>query len=196
MISKLFLLRHGQTPLAGKYAGITDVDLTHIGEIQISEVRPFLLHENIDRVLCSPLLRCRKSLEILDLSVESTVDPRLQEVDFGEWDGKSFAEIAEDYPEDVRAWTEGGNSFCFPGGECLGHFISRLENVKKDILKMESKKVLLVAHGGVIRYMICSFLGLSYDNYLLFHVQEGRYSILDVFDQGAVLSGFNIGSIK
>lgn len=196
MIKKLILLRHGKTPLAGKYAGLTDVDLTKEGEEQIRKSKPYLLKEKIDHVLCSPLLRCRKSLELLNFYVEYTIDPRLQEIDFGQWDGKSFSEVAKSHPAEVAQWAEGGRNFCFPGGECLGDFIARLEELKEDIYKMDVENLLLVAHGGVIRHLICSFLGLPYDNYLLFNVLEGRYAVLDVYDNGAVLSGLNKGTMK
>lgn len=192
MLKRLLLLRHGKTSLAGRYVGSTDIGLSAIGVKQIGDVRNGLSHEGIDKILCSPMKRCRETLSILDLPEKVVFEHNLREVDFGEWEGMSFEEVVRINPDAVTVWAEGGQDFCFPGGECLYDFNKRLDGVKKDVLGHHEETLLIIAHGGVIRHLICSFLGLKASDYLLFNIVEGKYSILDVFDQKAVISGLNV----
>ncbi len=193
MLSTLYLLRHGKTELAGRYAGATDIALSKTGRKQIEEVAPRLSHIDFDHIVCSPMLRCRESLELLNLPHDVIVDDNLREIDFGEWEGKSFQEISKSSPDLVEQWSAGGNEFCFPGGECIQDFILRLEKAKSKLLSCEKEKVLVIAHGGVIRYLLCSFLGISYESYLLFRILEGTYVSMDIYENGGVLTGLNRG---
>ncbi len=193
MLSQLILLRHGETEFPGRYVGSTDVSLSDKGEGQVEHIRPLLKKEGVDHVFCSPMLRCRESLRILNLQIDYTVDEDLREIDFGEWEGKDFSEISLSHPGIVQEWAAGKDDFCFPAGECLTDFIFRLERFKRRVFAQEKKTILVVAHGGVIRHLICSFLGLPYEKYLLFRILEAKYTILDIYNDGGVLAGLNIG---
>jgi broad specificity phosphatase PhoE len=192
MGSRLILLRHGRTGLSGRYIGATDVPLSEEGRQQILGLQPALSAMGIDTLMTSPLRRCTESLELLglDLPVRHVAD--LREIDFGRWEGKTFAEIEALDPELVRSWAQGGDDFRFPEGEGIAEFTNRIKAVKNCLLAQDSRTVLLVTHGGVIRSLICELLGLSLDNYLLFQVAKGRYSTLDIHSGGGVLTGFNL----
>ncbi len=191
---RLILLRHGRTGLSGRYVGSSDVPLSEEGREQILDLRPSLGALKIDGLLASPMLRCTESASLLELGLPMQLDPDLREIDFGRWEGKTFAEIEEQDPELVQHWAKGKDDFCFPDGEATAGFVSRVNAVKNRLLASEAKTMLLVTHGGVIRSLICGLLGLSQKDYLLFQVAKGHYSTIDLYDGGGVLTGFNLGS--
>ena len=91
MVSKLFLLRHGKTALAGKFAGSTNVDLSSVGIEQVQSLRPVVARERFEKIFCSPMHRCRQTARLLDLDVEISYAEDLREIDFGLWEGKDFS---------------------------------------------------------------------------------------------------------
>ncbi len=193
MISKLILLRHGKTVSSGKYIGSTNIGLADEGIVQVEKLAPIIARESADHVVCSPLLRCRETLKLLDLSGNATIDDDLREINFGEWEEKSFDEVSTRYPDLIQEWALGKMDFCFPGGEGLRDFKTRLEQVKKRLINQDVETLLVVTHGGVIRHMICSILGLPFEHYLLFRILESRYTVLDIYREGGVLAGLNLG---
>jgi alpha-ribazole phosphatase len=196
MVSKLFLLRHGKTALAGKFAGSTDVDLSSVGIEQVQSLRPVLARERFEKIFCSPMYRCRQTARLLDLDVEISYAEDLREIDFGLWEGKDFSEIEKKNPEIVQHWIEDPEGFCFPEGECRADFILRVERFKAMLQGSDNEKVLLITHGGVIRHLICSYLGLSFEKYLLFNIHEAEFSTLECFAEGGVLTGLNKGGTR
>jgi len=190
---RLILLRHGRTGLSGRYVGSSDVPLSEEGCRQIQDLRSTFAAMRIDTLLASPMLRCTQSVDLLELGLPVLLDPDLREIDFGRWEGKTFAEIEADDPQLVKHWAAGGDEFCFPDGEATAGFSRRIESVRNRLLAADAQTMLLVAHGGVIRALICGLLGLSLDKYLLFKVAKGHYSTIDIHSGGGVLTGFNLG---
>jgi alpha-ribazole phosphatase len=189
---KLYLLRHGDTGKQGRYIGSMDVPLSEVGRGQVRGTANLLRRKNIATIFSSPMLRCRQTCELLEIDCPNVVSPLLREVDFGLWEGKSFKEIVDCDPAAVERWASDPATFCFPGGEPLAVFRSRVSAFKKILEGCDQQRLLLVAHGGVIRHLLCSLMGLPSDKYLLFDVQPGSYSSLRVYSDGAVLTGFNI----
>ena len=196
MVSRLLLLRHGKTALSGKFAGSTDVGLTSDGIEQIQTVRPILIKQPIERIFCSPLRRCRETARLLNLNAEVCYVEDLREIDFGCWEGKDFSEIEQSDPDRVRNWIADPDGFCFPEGECRADFILRIERFKSTLQGLQNEKVLVISHGGVIRHLICSCLGLPFNNYLLFKINEGEFTTLDCYSEGGILTGLNRGRAR
>jgi alpha-ribazole phosphatase len=193
MVSRLFLLRHGRTDLTGRLAGSMDVDLNSVGIQQVQSLRPVLAREGFKKVFCSPMRRCRETARLLDLHTDIIHTEDIREIDFGLWEGKDFSEIEKNHPKKVRDWIEDPEGFCFPEGECRADFILRVERFKTMLQGLPDEKVLIISHGGVIRHLICSYLGLSFEKYLLFNIHEAQFSIVECFSEGGVLTGLNKG---
>lgn len=195
MKKQLSLLRHGRTGYSGRYVGALDVGLSLEGITQIENLRPYF-QMNIPAVcISSPMQRCVQSHEILFPKGHVEHDADLREINFGEWEGLSFQEIVSDYPVLVKQWAEWSLEFCFPGGERIGDFVQRVHRAADRILARSEEDILLVAHGGVIRALLCYFLQLEPSEYLLFQVQKARIAKMELFDQGAVLTGLNLGEM-
>ena len=115
------LLRHGQTPLSAerRFAGRGDIPLTDMGELQAKAAAQRLAARGgIDRIVTSPLQRARRTAAAVAAATGAPVevDDGWLETDFGAWEGLSFAEAMERWPDEMAAWTA-DTSVAPPGGE-------------------------------------------------------------------------------
>jgi len=189
---ELYFLRHGDTGLQGRHIGSTDVPLLDEGKGQVRKTARLLRAEGFDKILCSPMLRCRQTLDLLDLSSPWQTSELLREIDFGRWEGRSFSEIVQEDQDLVDAWVTQPESFTFPGGESLSAFKNRVALFKSQLEEMKDRKILVISHGGIIRYLLCLLLGIDIEKYLIFEVKAGSYCSIRLFAEGGLLTGFNI----
>lgn len=193
MAKTLYLLRHGDTAANGRFIGSTDLPVSPNGYPQLEATRERLQSAGITAIFCSPMLRCRQTAEMLELGPAIIENADLREIDFGAWEGKTFAEIVQGWPNTVRDWSTWSEQFSFPEGENTGAFLKRIDAVKKSIDSCNDEHILIISHGGVIRSLICLHLGFSPDKYLLFDVKAGCYSTLSLYSDGGVLTSLNSG---
>ena len=196
MARKIILVRHAIAEGArkGSFVGRTDLPLSAQGEEQVRRVVPLLKAAKPQVCYCSPLLRTRQTTDIINKSLRLPVhtDDELCEIDFGRWECKTFEEVAASDARAVKQWAEYDHRFAFPGGESLGGFLARIRRVARRLAGDPADTVLAVTHGGVIRTMICHFLGLRPRNYVLFDVTHASCTIIDVFEGKGVLAGLNL----
>lgn len=190
---RVYLLRHGRTAAGPRYIGATDLPLAPEGMEDIARIAPYLHRQQIDSVHCSPLLRCRQTLDILGLVGMPQIADDLREIDFGAWEGLTFAEICAQDTAAVDRWARWSEDFSFPQGESIRNFLKRVDGIKKMVLEEPGERLLLVSHGGVIRQLVCSCLGLGPENYLLFDIQPGLCAVIDLHPEGGILAGLNQG---
>lgn len=196
MAKQLILIRHGMTGYSGRYIGSTDVSLSDEGRKQILSLKNSETFSQADTIITSPMLRCRESCDIIFPEKTINYDSNLREVDFGRWECLNFNEIVEKDAALVDDWAKLSQEFSFPDGENIGHFIGRVQQTAARIISLSDEKVIVVTHGGVIRALLCYFLKLDPSNYLLFNVKKGGFTTLDIFPEGAVLTGLNLGMNK
>ncbi|MBF0215142.1 MAG: histidine phosphatase family protein [Magnetococcales bacterium] len=151
----LDLLRHG-APVGGvKYRGSLDDPLAPEGwEAMWTTTRD---QGPWNRILSSPLRRCAEFAQTLGdrLQLETRIDPRLREMSFGSWEGKTSAEIlATDGDRLTRFW-KNPLDHPPPGGDNLKEVQTRLLSLWNETLaSAQGEKILIVAHGGVIRVLL------------------------------------------
>ncbi|MCP4342441.1 MAG: alpha-ribazole phosphatase [Desulfobulbaceae bacterium] len=192
LVKELYLLRHGDTGLKGCYIGSTDVPLSKRGMEQARKTGEVLQEKGVTKIVCSPMLRCRQTMEQVSLPCTRQLDELLREIDFGRWEGKNFSEIVQIDKELVNSWVTEPGTFSFPDGESLAAFNNRVAEFKNQLEAMVEDTILVIAHGGIIRHLLCYLLGLKADKYLLFDVQPGCFCSIRLFAEGGVLTGFNI----
>lgn len=189
---EIYFVRHGDVGFQGRYIGSSDPQLTPLGVKQLDQLSSFLEKKAIEVVFCSPLRRCRESLEMLGLFVPVILCDELREVDFGAWEGKNYDEILAEDATTLGKWASPGGDFCFPGGESLRSFYQRLTGFWEMLRLCEEQRLLLVTHGGVIRHLLCLALGLPWEKYLSFDIALGSCATLKLYSQGGVLTGLNL----
>lgn len=197
MAARLLLIRHAAVagfdrPLL---LGATDLPAGPQGLQDLQRLAGVLAGFDPGAWFCSPLLRARQSMarlgEFCEAAREAVVDERLREIDFGRWEMQSFAEIAAVDQDLIPGWVE-YEAFTFPDGEPVALFCERVAAVLADLRASAHREIAMIAHGGVIRTLICLALGLSPKNYLLFDVRPGTLAVLDLHSDGAVLAGLNL----
>jgi broad specificity phosphatase PhoE len=191
MTKRVILIRHGDLGegCRGRYIGRTDVSLSEGGRSQAAALAVELGRLNGAHLLCSPLLRTRQTAEIaLGAADICDIDSDLREIDFGRWEGMGFSEIAASDPDAVERWAALDGDFAFPGGESLRDFGKRIGAVAGRIAADPAGTVVAFTHGGVIRYLICRFLGLEDRHFLLFDIRPGSLTEIGIEEGKGVLT--------
>ncbi|MDD3153605.1 MAG: histidine phosphatase family protein [Victivallaceae bacterium] len=168
----VFLIRHGEIPAnyAGRYLGCRcDPPLSEEGR----ESCRALSELPVDRVYSSPLLRARETAAFLP--VKFTVENRLREIDFGQWENLTFEQILRRAPEEaIRIWKEERDAMVFPGGESVAEFHFRVTAFFRE-LNEEDGNTAVVTHGGVIMYLRRILAGASAQKEQTFLIPRGSF---------------------
>ena len=193
---RLLLVRHGNTKLnsAERFWGQTDVELSVIGTKQAKQLRDRLAAQKLDAIYASNLTRASTTAEIIasrhHLGVITCAE--LREIDFGLTEGLTYDEISQLYPDFARQLRNWSARPRFPGGESLDELNER---VSKFLPRLEQhaaeETILIVAHAGVLRLLICNLLGLERQHWRQIRLDLASLSILETYPQGAILSLLN-----
>ncbi|MDR0476783.1 MAG: histidine phosphatase family protein [Desulfobulbaceae bacterium] len=196
-MTEIYLLRHGDTGAGPVLAGSTDLPLAPHAFGELAAASHLLAAVHFDHIWRSPRLRCQQTLAAVLPGAEAEIIDDLREVDFGHWEMKKFSEISEEYREDVARLAAWDQDFAFPGGESITSFLARVAAVRAQVAALTKargdQKILMVTHSGVIRQLLCGWLGIPSRHYLLFAVKPGKITTLSIHEDGGVLTGFNLG---
>lgn len=187
----IYLLRHGQTTQPGTFTGVTDVSLSLTGKAQIQRISPLLEKARIEHCFCSPLARCMETVRLLKLTCGVTVDDTLKEINFGLWEGLNFDQITQRYPNETKLWNEQKEAFFFPGGEQIHQFNGRIHQWFDELLNTGHNRVLVVAHGGVLREGLKALLGIGRGDAFVLNFAEGAVSRITIREGYPNLECFN-----
>ena len=112
-------------------------------------------------VWTSPARRCQNLANAIGLSlaVPVTVDPRLQELDFGTWEGKPWDEVAR---AELDAWAASPLTFAPPGGESGAILTTRVHDFYTG-LRRDRRNCMVVSHGGPLKVLAALLLGTPVD---------------------------------
>ena len=166
MATQIFLMRHGETAwsLTGQHTGRTDLPLTTNGERGALRLREMLKPINFTCVLTSPRQRARLTCELAGFGAMARLEPDLQEWDYGDYEGRTMAEI--------RAQQPGWNVFQdgSPQGESVEQ-VSRRTDRLLAVLRSTPGIVALFSHGHFLRALAVRWIGLP--------IQAGQHFVLD-----------------
>jgi alpha-ribazole phosphatase len=193
MTENLLLIRHfdTQAPRKGAFYGSSDYEITSDAAGYFEELKKKFESHAPKEIYCSPLQRCRQTAEKYFPQSKMQILDEAREVNFGDWEGMTFEQIVAQFPEQVEDW-QNNPAFAFPGGEALEQFKVRMNLLKEMLSNTQNKTTVLVAHGGVIRYLLCLYLGLETNQSLAFQVDTGSVTHIKLFENGSgVLAGLN-----
>ena len=192
-MSQVIFVRHGQTDAnaAGLLLGRTDPDLNATGVAQAGAIAARVAAFGPERVLTSPLTRCAQTAAVIaEACGVTTVDtePRLVEVDYGEYDGLPFADLPRDLV--VRWRTEA--DFAPPGGESLAEVGVRVAGFAAEVLAdLGRAPVVAVSHVSPIKAAVCWARGLPDLAAWRFRLDNATMTRLTPGPDGPVLCSFN-----
>jgi alpha-ribazole phosphatase len=203
-MTRLLLLRHGQTAwnLDGRFMGQMDIPLDETGLQQAEAAARRLARQPIQAIYSSDLSRAWQTAQIVHQAilgassggptVPLVVEPRLREMSFGDWQGLTYAQIQELYPQELATWEADLLECSPPGGETLNDLIQRAQAAYLEILAANlEESVLIVGHGGALQTLCCLALGLPPERFWQLHLSNASLSELRIYPTGAILNLFN-----
>lgn len=196
MATKLILVRHGETDWnkESRFQGNQDIALNKKGEAQAQKLADRLADEKIDLIYSSNLGRAHTTAKIIaqEHNLEVGVRANLQEIDFGVWEGLTFAEINEQYSKEFSAWKDNPNEMKPKDGESLKEVEKRAVKAMNELLEEhDGKTILVAAHGGVNRVVISNFLGMPLDKCWRLNQDNTAVNIINISQTEVVLEKFN-----
>jgi len=191
--TRLILVRHGETAFTkqGRYSGRGDVPLSDEGEAQAMAAagRVAGISRDVAAVVSSPLSRCVRTAELISAGAGGatvTIMPELIECDFGQWEGLTFAEVRERWPDEMSAWLA-STSVAPPGGESFQAVAKRVRGAMATLLSSyPGAVVVVVSHVSPIKLILRDALAAG-DAFLhrLF-LDAAGVSTMDVWPDGGI----------
>jgi alpha-ribazole phosphatase len=152
---KYVLIRHTKTSCPeGICYGNSDVGLDESFESRKVKIADNIADLDFDAVYSSPLQRCQKLADYLFANQTIQYDKRLKELNFGEWEKKSWDEIYNS--KAGKAWFKSYLTKACPGGESYNELLKRVRHFFNDLHSnhFPEENIAIVAHGGVIKVLI------------------------------------------
>jgi len=199
---RLLLAPHAPTDwnAQGRYQGWTDTPLSEIGWQQAALLARRLLKERIDACYASDRRRAGETAATIAEARNLTVtqDPRLREMNFGAWEGLTYGEICQADRPSLLAWEADPMQVAPPDGETLGQVAGRVASFLEAVAEIGAaaqdshcRTLLVVAHRGSLRVLLCLSLRLPPSAWWQFHLTPASVSELLCFPEGAVLNFLN-----
>jgi broad specificity phosphatase PhoE len=172
-LPRLFLARHGDTPwtVSGQHTGRTNIALNFQGEQNARQLGERLRQNTYIRVFTSPLQRAAKTCQIAGYGERAEIDSDLLEWDYGDFEGKTTAEILKEQPG-WELYRDGA-----PKGESpenvaarADSFLARIREIKGDVLAFSS--------GHIIRMIAARWLGLKPADGRFFYCRPASVGVL------------------
>ena len=154
-VTRVVAIRHGETAwnVDTRIQGHIDIPLNDTGRWQAARLGEALAGEGIAAVYTSDLQRARQTAEALAaaLGLEPVDDRALRERAFGRFEGLTFAEIEQRWPDEAARWRRREPDFGPGGGESLTEFYERVVQAASSLASSHpGQTIALVAHGGVL----------------------------------------------
>ena len=159
-MTKFCLIRHGQTDwnLEGRYQGQSNVSLNQTGREQAHSVAQKINKHKFELIYTSDLDRAKETSGIIaaELNIPIEVDPRLREINQGEWEGKHVDVIKNLFSEMWKLRTVSASNIRPPGGETVEEVGARVYAALNDIAaQYPNGQIIIVSHGLALATVIC-----------------------------------------
>jgi alpha-ribazole phosphatase len=187
--TRIYLIRHGEIVGSGefRYNGQADVPLTPKGLDQYRALAERLKNAPISACYSSDLSRCMDGADILcaDREIRPVPMPELRELSFGEWEGLTWAELEEKFPDQWQTRMNDFVGYRAPGGECLLDLRDRaIPAITKIVSCHRGEEVFVVAHGGANRIILLDALGAPVSSMFRIEQDFGCLNIVDYYTDG------------
>ncbi len=194
-MNRIYLIRHGQTEWnrQNRYQGWSNVPLNETGKQQAGEVAGVFADNAPAVIYTSELVRAEETAGIIgnrhNIPVKKT--GKLNELSFGEWEGRTHEEIARSSPSDWERIWKNPSDFRPPGGESVQELHTRVGSIWKTLREESASPVIVVAHGGTLRTLILEILGASLDSFWRIQLDFCSISRVDIYDHHCIVASLN-----
>lgn len=185
-MTSFVLVRHGAHDWLGRgIAGrMPGVSLNETGRTQAHQLVERLSQRAIAAIYSSPIERARQTAAPLAQArgLAVAINDAFSEIDFGEWTGRTFAELEADH-DHWRAWCERKSVAAAPGGEAFTAVQRRvLDGLERLRRRHPEEAVVVFSHGDIIKAAVAGVLGLSVDHIERFEIAPASVSVIDAGD--------------
>jgi probable phosphoglycerate mutase len=186
------LLRHGETPLTPQKrfsgSGGTNPSLSAAGREQAHRTAEALARRGtVEAVIASPLTRTRETAAIVAtrLGLDVTIEDGLRETDFGAWEGLTFGEVRDRYPDDLNAWLADPEAHPTGGGESFAETATRIAATRDKLVAAHAgRTVLLVSHVTPIKTFVRLALGAPPESVFRMELSAASLSAVAYYADG------------
>ncbi|CAM5558714.1 bifunctional RNase H/acid phosphatase [Streptomyces abikoensis] len=186
------LMRHGETALTPQKrfsgSGGSDPELSPVGLHQAERAgRALAARGTIEAVVSSPMRRCRETAAAVAarLGLEVRVEEGLREADFGAWEGLTFAEVRERWPDDLDAWLASSKASPTGGGESFAAVARRVSLTRDKLLaRYAGRTVLLVTHVTPVKTLVRLALGAPPESLFRMELSAASVSAVAYYADG------------
>ncbi len=198
LAKKVYLVRHGE-PEEGytkRFLGRLDPGLSAEGILQAKRIASRVAALSPSACWTSPLRRASETADIVAQAcgLQPVINDLLLEIDFGLLEGLNFEQASALYPGITDSWQALSSDFSFPEGENFTAFNRRVGQLADQVREAPDESPLLVAHGGLLRGLLCSLLDVDASGPQRFRFTYAGLTTVEVYENGlSVLTGFNVG---
>lgn len=185
---EIFLIRHTNVNIDKNICyGQTDVDLsnTFVEELNIIKNKITYLTDIV--FFSSPLKRCSILADSLSNS-NYTVDERLIELNFGNWELINWG-LLENGP--LQEWIDDPVNFQCPGGESFNDLYNRSKSFYEELILTNYSRVAIITHAGVIRSILSHILEMPLNKSFVLKLDFGSISRIEINGQLTTVSFIN-----
>jgi probable phosphoglycerate mutase len=193
---KIYLLRHGEIDSDGirRFIGQTDVPLNHEGLNRAHTWRNVFSPVHLQGIYASDLSRCAETARAVaqGRSVEVQLLSELREINMGKLEGISMDDFRKRSHDQWKARGEDISRFVPDGGESFSNLQRRVLPVFESISSKHQGNILIVAHAGVNRVILCHILGMPLENLFRIDQSNGCLNIIEPREGGFRVAGMNL----
>ncbi len=175
---ELLLIRHGQTDWNASHLvmGRRPIPLNEVGVKQAEDLSQYLKNADLSAIVSSPVKRAHQTAEIIAKrhdGIEIQIDDGLAEIDYGDWIGRSFDEVAGENQELWQLYHEDPTEVELPGGERMADVTKRVSKTLEDIReRYEDGRIALVSHADVIKVALLNLLSMEMKRIINFSIDN------------------------
>jgi len=197
---RLILLRHPElTPSASStVVGSGDADLSRRGKERVLQWMDLLQDVELDAVVCADQAQAAKPAAGLARAkgVEPREDSHWRDQNMGRWQGRTWDDVVSEDQADVTDFFQRYTEAVPPDGESLGQAVERaIEWWTETAPRQAGKTIAVVAAGSMISGFAVAMLGLRLSRLLSLSLPHGGIGVLDVYENGVRLSGWNVDAL-
>jgi alpha-ribazole phosphatase len=196
--NRIVLVRHGEPSESsrGRCYGRLDVGLSENGKRQIERSCEFLKRFDFAAVYASPRVRARESAEIIAAGSGLFYETKaaFAEIDFGDFEGLTYEEVEQRFPESYGKWMKTPTQVEFPNGESFARMQQRVLRAANNLrAEHAGETVAVVAHGGVNRIILAHFLRIGDADIFRLEQNYASASVIDFYGEFPLVKIMNHG---
>ena len=187
-VQRLWLVRHGVTAWNAekRLCGKSDIPLSTEGQVQADWIAQQLQAMPLSTIYTSDLIRAKQTAECIARQYRSAIPviptPTWREMSFGDWEGLTYAQVAQQFPQYLSFFTHPMR--CTPpNGESFSALVQRVSNafmlLAKTVASNTTGDIVLVSHNGSLRALLCWLLSIPFEQQWRLSIDHGSLSAID-----------------